>query len=77
MNLNDAIIEVSRKFAKNAVVTYVILPCVAECRLRQFTISLKEEQMLEGYYRKAFCEGADITLSEFFGRDYFNDLEED
>ena len=25
---------------------------------------------------KRFCEGADITLSEFFDRDYFNDLEE-
>ena len=26
---------------------------------------------------KRFCEGAEITLSEFFDRDYFNDLEED
>ncbi len=26
---------------------------------------------------KRFCEGAGITLSEFFDRDYFNDLEED
>lgn len=25
---------------------------------------------------KAFCEGAGITLSEFFDRDYFNDLED-
>lgn len=25
---------------------------------------------------KRFCEGADITLSEFFDRYYFNDLEE-
>ena len=26
---------------------------------------------------KRFCEGADITLSEFFDRDYFNTLVED
>lgn len=26
---------------------------------------------------KSFCEGAGITLSEFFDRDYFNDLEDD
>ena len=26
---------------------------------------------------KRFCEGASITLSEFFDRDYFNDTEED
>ena len=25
---------------------------------------------------KAFCQGAGITLSEFFNRDYFNDFEE-
>ncbi len=26
---------------------------------------------------KRFCEGAGISLSEFFGRDYFNDCEDD
>ena len=26
---------------------------------------------------KRFCEGAEMTLSEFFNRDYFNDTEED
>lgn len=26
---------------------------------------------------KRFCEGAGITLSEFFDRNYFNDVEED
>ncbi len=26
---------------------------------------------------KRFCEGAGMTLSEFFDKDYFNDLEED
>ena len=25
---------------------------------------------------KRFCEGVGITLSEFFDRDYFNDIEE-
>ena len=25
---------------------------------------------------KAFCQGAEITLAEFFDRDYFNDFEE-
>ena len=25
---------------------------------------------------KAFCQGADITLSEFFDKEYFNDFEE-
>ena len=25
---------------------------------------------------KRFCEGAGITLAEFFDRDYFNDIEE-
>lgn len=25
---------------------------------------------------KRFCEGAGITLSEFFDREYFNDIEE-
>ena len=25
---------------------------------------------------KRFCEGAGITLAEFFNRDYFNDIEE-
>jgi hypothetical protein len=25
---------------------------------------------------KRFCEGADITLKDFFDRDYFNDIEE-
>ena len=26
---------------------------------------------------KRFCEGAGITLTEFFDREYFNDIEED
>lgn len=26
---------------------------------------------------KRFCEGAEITLSEFFDREYFNDTEEE
>ena len=26
---------------------------------------------------KAFCQGAGITLSEFFDRDYFNDFEDE
>lgn len=26
---------------------------------------------------KRFCEGAEITLSEFFDREYFNETEED
>lgn len=26
---------------------------------------------------KRFCEGAGITLSEFFDREYFNELEDD
>ena len=26
---------------------------------------------------KRFCEGAELTLSEFFNKDYFNDTEED
>lgn len=26
---------------------------------------------------RSFCEGAGITLSEFFDREYFNDLEDD
>ena len=26
---------------------------------------------------KSFCEGVGITLSAFFNRDYFNDLEDD
>ena len=26
---------------------------------------------------KRFCEGAGITLSQFFDKDYFNDIEED
>ena len=26
---------------------------------------------------KRFCEGAGITLSEFFDREYFNNIEED
>ena len=26
---------------------------------------------------KRFCEGAGITLSEFFDRDYFNEIEDD
>ena len=26
---------------------------------------------------KHFCEGAKMTLSEFFDRDYFNELEDD
>ena len=26
---------------------------------------------------KRFCEGAEMTLSEFFDKDYFNDSEED
>lgn len=26
---------------------------------------------------KSFCEGAGITLAEFFSTDYFNDLEDD
>ena len=26
---------------------------------------------------KRFCEGAGMTLSDFFDRDYFNDIEED
>ena len=26
---------------------------------------------------KRFCEGAEMTLSEFFDREYFNDPEED
>ena len=26
---------------------------------------------------KRFCEGAGMTLSEFFNKDYFNEIEED
>ena len=26
---------------------------------------------------KRFCEGAEITLSEFFDRDYFDEIEDD
>ncbi|MBE6643780.1 MAG: hypothetical protein E7612_00210 [Ruminococcaceae bacterium] len=26
---------------------------------------------------KRFCEGAEMTLSQFFDRDYFNDAEDD
>lgn len=26
---------------------------------------------------KSFCEGTGVTLSEFFDRDYFNNLEDD
>jgi len=26
---------------------------------------------------KRFCEGAEMTLAEFFDRNYFNDMEED
>ena len=26
---------------------------------------------------KRFCEGAEMTLSDFFNKDYFNDAEED
>ena len=26
---------------------------------------------------KRFCEGAGLTLSEFFNKDYFNEIEED
>ena len=26
---------------------------------------------------KRFCDGADMTLSEFFDRDHFNDVEEE
>ena len=35
-----------------------------------------ERLKTNGNIVKRFCEGAGITLAEFFDRDYFNDIEE-
>ena len=64
MKLNDAIVRRIQEVCKEKSVN------VCDASLKGKT---KCSKVITG---KRFCEGAGITLGEFFDRDYFNEVEE-
>lgn len=78
MNLNDAIIKRIDEICKEQNSS------ICEIALRGGMSPSAIYDLTKGRTKcskiitvKRFCEGANITLSEFFNRDYFNDPEED
>ena len=78
MNLNDAIIKRIDEICKEQSSS------ICEIALRGGMSPSAIYDLTKGRTKcskiitvKRFCEGANITLSEFFNRDYFNDPEED
>ncbi len=77
MNLNDAIIRRIHELCEERKINI----CDASLKGGMSPSALYD--LIKGRTKcpkvitvKRFCEGAGITLSEFFDRDYFNDTEE-
>ncbi len=77
MNINDAIIKRIEEICKEKNIN------VCEASLSGGKSPSAIYDLIKGRTKcskvstiKAFCQGAGITLSEFFDKDYFNDFEE-
>lgn len=77
MNINDAIIKRIEEICKEKKIN------VCKTALNGGKSPSAIYDLIKGRTKcskvstiKAFCEGAGITLSEFFDKDYFNDFEE-
>lgn len=77
MNINDAIIKRIEEICKSKDIN------VCEAALNGGKSPSAIYDLIKGRTKcskvstiKAFCQGAGITLSEFFDKDYFNDFEE-
>ena len=77
MNINDAIIKRIEEVCKEKNIN------VCEAALNGGKSPSAIYDLMKGRTKcskvstiKAFCQGANITLSEFFNREYFNDFEE-
>ena len=77
MNINDAIIKRIDEIWKEKNVN------VCEAALKGGKSPSAIYDLIKGRTKcskvstiKAFCQGAQITLSEFFDKDYFNDFED-
>lgn len=78
MNLNDAIIKRINEICKERNSN------ICDIALRGGMSPSAIYDLIKGRTKcskvitvKRFCEGADMTLSEFFDKEYFNDSEED
>ncbi len=77
MNINEAIIKRIEEICKEKKIN------VCETALNGGKSPSAIYDLIKGRTKcskvstiKAFCQGAGITLSEFFDKDYFNDFEE-
>lgn len=77
MNINDAIIKRIEEICQDKNIN------VCEASLNGGKSPSAIYDLIKGRTKcskvstiKAFCQGAGITLSEFFDKDYFNDFEE-
>ena len=77
MQLNDAIIKRIHEICEEKDIT------ICDASLKGGMTPAPIYDLIKGRTKcskvitvKRFCEGAGITLSEFFDRDYFNDFEE-
>lgn len=77
MNINDAIIKRIEEVCKEKNIN------ICEASLNGGKSPSAIYDLIKGRTKcskvstiKAFCQGADITLSEFFDKEYFNDFEE-
>ena len=77
MNINDAIVKRIEEICKEKNIN------VCETALNGGKSPSAIYDLIKGRTKcskvstiKAFCQGAKITLSEFFNKDYFNDFEE-
>lgn len=78
MSMNDAIIKRIQEICKEKEIN------VCDASLKGGMSPSNLYSLIKGRTKcskvvtiKRFCEGAGITLSEFFDRDYFNEMEED
>ncbi len=77
MNINDAIIKRIKEICEEKKIN------ICETTLMGGKSPSAIYDLIKGRTKcpkvstiKAFCQGAKITLSEFFNKDYFNDYEE-
>ncbi|MBO5927844.1 MAG: transcriptional regulator [Clostridia bacterium] len=77
MNLNDAIIKRIKEICNEKNINV----CVATLNGGKSPSAIYD--LIKGRTKcskvstiKSFCQGAGITLAEFFNKDYFNDFEE-
>ena len=77
MNLNDAIVKRINEICEEKGVN------VRDASLKGGMSPSALYDLIKGRTKcskvitiKRFCEGAEITLQEFFNRDYFNDIED-